>query len=306
MKTWFEKRNRRPMRAVIGAGLVLAILTGCTFFDRTGTVNLNLTDAPVDAENVKGVYVTITKIEVNNNGDWVEFATYDPPREIDLLQLQGGETELLGSVQLPAGRDNQIRLYLDAPSEGQGQPSNPGCYVLYQDDTTAPLFVPSGSQSGVKIVGSFEVPVNGEITVTADFDVRKAVVQRGGTGSYILKPANSIRLVVDNQAGRITAGVVGVTGYDASDVHIYAYADGTYSDDETTASSAESPLFPNAVTSSALNEDGDYVLAFLAEATYDLVVAGFSDGSFVEVLGIQEDVSVVSEQSSTVSIDLTQ
>jgi hypothetical protein len=306
MKTWKKTHAYATMRAVFGAALVVAVLAGCTFFDRTGTVNLNLTDAPVDAENIKGVYISITKIEVNNNGDWKEFAVYDEPREFDLLQLQGGETELLGTVQLPAGRDNQIRLYLDGPTEGQGQPSNPGCYILYQDDSTAPLFVPSGAQSGVKIVGSFEVPVNGEITVTADFDVRKAVVQRGGTGSYILKPANSIRLVVDNQAGRITATVAGVTGYDASDVHVYAYADGTYSADETTASSTDSPLFPNAVTSSALNENGEYVLAFLAEGTYDLVVAGFSGGSFVEVLGREDNVSVVSEENTTVAIDLTQ
>ncbi len=306
MKARIKTHAYGMMRAAMGAALIVAVLTGCTFFDRTGTVNLNLTDAPVDAENVKGVYISISKIEVNNNGEWMEFAVYEEPREFDLLQLQGGETALLGSMQLPAGRDNQIRLYLDGPAEGGAPPSNPGCYIVFQDDSTSPLFVPSAAQTGVKIIGSFEVPMNGEITVTADFDVRKAVVQRGATSSYILKPANSIRLVVDNQAGRIIASVAGAAGYDAEDLHVYAYADGTYSEDETTASDDESPLFPNAVTSSALNEDGEYVLAFLAEGTYDLVVAGFSDGSFVEVLGRQDDVTVVSEENTTVSIDLTQ
>jgi hypothetical protein len=87
----------------------------------------------------------------------------------------------------------------------QGQISNPGCYLEFEDGSTENLYVSSGAQTGYKTVGSFTVPINGSVDVTADFDVRKSVVEAGVTGMYLLKP--TIRLVVENQAGQIAGSV---------------------------------------------------------------------------------------------------
>ena len=72
--------------------------------------------------------------------------------------------------------------------------TNPGCYIEFADNSTEPLFVPSGGETGYKAVGQFEVPVNGTVEVTADFDVREAVVVAGSR--YILKP--TIKLIVND------------------------------------------------------------------------------------------------------------
>jgi hypothetical protein len=110
----------------------------------------------------------------------------------NLLELTGGNSTLLGEFTLPAGNYTQIRFMLDIPEMGP-PPASPGCYVEFTDNSTEPLFVPSGGETGYKAIGQFEVPVDGDAEVTADFDVRKAVVVAGS--SYILKPA--IKLIVN-------------------------------------------------------------------------------------------------------------
>jgi hypothetical protein len=54
----------------------------------------------------------------------------------------------------------QIRFMLDIPEEGSHK-ANPGCYVKFADNSTEPLFVPSGGETGYKAVGEFTVPDNG-------------------------------------------------------------------------------------------------------------------------------------------------
>ena len=71
--------------------------------------------------------------------------------------------------------------------------------------------------------------------------------------------------------------------------------------------------FPNAVTSNDVETDGAYNLPFLASIdensdpiVYDLVVATFdSDGNFQEVIGVVEDVAVLSEEVTPRDIDLS-
>jgi hypothetical protein len=84
---------------------------------------------------------------------------------------------------------------LDIPEMGSS-PANPGCYIEFADNSTEPLFVPSGNETGYKAIGQFEVNVNGAVEVTADFDVSEAVVVAGS--SCILKP--TIKLIVNDQS----------------------------------------------------------------------------------------------------------
>ena len=159
----------------------------------TGTLKLYLSDAPIDAANVTGVYITINEIQYHRDGQWMTCEEFAGNQTYNLLELTGGNSTLLGEFTLPAGNYTQIRFMLDIPERGS-HPANPGCYIKFANNSTEPLFVPSGGQTGYKAIGHFEVPVNGTVEVTADFDARKAVVVAGS--SYILKP--TIKLIVND------------------------------------------------------------------------------------------------------------
>jgi len=158
----------------------------------TGTLELYLSDAPLDAENVTGVHITINEIQYHLGDQWIKCEEFVGNQTYDLLELTGGNITLLGDFTLPAGNYTQIRFMLDIPEVGSS-PANAGCYIEFADNTTEPLFVPSGNETGYKAIGRFEVPVNGTVEVIADFDVREAAVVAGS--SYILKP--TIKLVVN-------------------------------------------------------------------------------------------------------------
>ena len=159
----------------------------------TGTLKLYLSDAPMDAENVTGVYITIEEIQCHRDSRWITCEEFEGHKVYNLLELTGGNCALLGEFTLPAGKYTQIRFMLDIPEKGS-RPTSPGCYIKFADNSTEPLFVPSGGETGYKAIGQFEVPVNGSVDVTADFDVRKAVVVAGS--SYNLKP--TIKLIVND------------------------------------------------------------------------------------------------------------
>ena len=163
----------------------------------TGTLKLYLCDAPLDTENVTGVYITINEIQYHRDGEWSTFEEFEGPQIYDLLELTGGNSALLGELTLPAGNYTQIRFMLDIPEKGP-QPVNPGCYIEFSDNSTEPLFVPSGGQSGYKGTGRFEVTANATVEVTADFDVRKPGAVHVANSRYILNP--TIKLIVNDQS----------------------------------------------------------------------------------------------------------
>jgi len=163
----------------------------------TGTLKLYLCDAPLDAENITGVYITINEIQYHRDGQWITCEEFEGPQIYNLLELTGGNSALLGDLTLPAGNYTQIRFMLDIPEKGP-QPVNPGCYIEFADNSTEPLFVPSGGQSGYKATGRFEVSANETVEVTADFDVRKPGAVHVAGSRYILNP--TIKLIVNDQS----------------------------------------------------------------------------------------------------------
>lgn len=267
-----------------------------------GSLTLSITDAPIDNSIVAGVYLSVTGIQYHKNDDvWYSFDEFEGPQKFNVLELTNGESALMGTFELDAGTYTQLRFMLDAPEYGTPNPTNPGCYIEFVDGSQESLFVPSGSESGWKGVGMFTVPSNGDVSITADFDARKSVVHTGA-GNYILKP--TIRLIVDNQSGQIAGGVTNIPA--GTDIIIYAYEDGTYDTSEAADPADDmTPRFPNAVTSSIVDDASSYHLAYLAPMTYDLVVTSATDGEFQEVLGIVEDVVVESSKTTNKAIDLS-
>ena len=297
--------NLTSIRNALIGSLIVLLFASCNLFQTTGHINLSITDAPIDGDNVDGVFITIASIEYHRNGQWELFEDFSGPETYNVMALDNGTNELLGALELPSGEYSQIRFILTAPDEGSGG-NNPESYISFTDAENSPLFVPSGAKSGykVKAKNSFSVPANGEISITIEFDLRKAVVLRGSTGKYILKPV--LRMVVEDQAGSI-AGAITYSG--TNSLAVFAYEEGDYSDGESDIG-ADGSQFPNTVTSDLVEEDetsGDleYVLSFLAPGTYDLVVASYdANGDFVAVEKTVQGVSVESESKTTENINL--
>jgi len=287
-------------KILLPVAIILAVLAAsglsCGEAPGTGTLELYLSDAPIDAENVTGVYITISEIQYHVDDQWITCEEFEGPKIYNLLELTGGNSTLLGDLVLPGGHYNQIRFMLDIP-EMEQNPATPGCYIEFADNSTQPLFVPSGNTTGYKAVGQFTVPENGTVQVTADFDVRKAV--HLADSHYILRP--TIRLVVNNEAGRISGSIANNSTY--TDVIVFAYADGTWADTEDDEPVYPESRFPNAVNSGKMCDDGHYTIPLLAAGTYDLVIAGYDGADFGEVLGFVSDVVVESNKTTKQDIN---
>ncbi len=234
----------------------------------TGTLSLAITDAPVD--EAAAVVVQFTGVALKQDGGEEVVYSFDTPRTLDLLALQGGATaSLLQGVTVPAGRYEWMRLAVNT------QRTTLDSYLQRTDGTQWPLFVPSGSQSGLKLVSGFTVPTGGSAAFTIDFDLRKSVVAPAAAGSpYLLKPA--LRVVDDAQAGTIT-GTVGATYLgDAScpfpanpalNTNLVYVFEGTAVPDDI-----DSQLVEPLTTARVVNRGADhaYTAAFIAPGTYTL------------------------------------
>lgn len=254
-----------------------------------GLLTVKLTDSPVDAASE--VVVVFTGVEIKPAGAdpiSVDFcqpddAIEDCARVIDLLQLQDGTTtELLSNFELAAGQYNWIRLKVLAERD-----NNDGSYIAFDDSgTTYPLWVPSGSQSGLKLVRPFIVSQQGTTELVIDFDLRKSVIAPPGLApNYILKP--TLRLVDSLLAGRVV-GTVDL-GYLAEMQEAEACAPGVYLfegpgavPDDMDGDEADGPdplvykaLEPDEVDGTLASysihflEEGEYTVAFTCQYDVD-------------------------------------
>jgi hypothetical protein len=193
------------------AALALLLLTACgggsgTSGD-TGRLSLYVTDAPVDS--AEKVVVAFTGVQLKPaDGEPISYpvceANESPcePRKIDLLALTGDHSAaLLEDEVLPAGRYEWIRLEVLT-----SQTSAENSYIFI-DGAARPLWVPSGDQTGLKLVQGFTVPAGGVASFTIDFDLRKSIANPQGplADTYFLRPA--LRLVDNSLTGHIEGQV---------------------------------------------------------------------------------------------------
>ncbi|HVL75047.1 MAG TPA: DUF4382 domain-containing protein [Noviherbaspirillum sp.] len=186
MKTMF--RNL----ALCAPVALLAVACGGGSSDTShGTLGVYLTDAPACGFNE--VNVTISKVRVHaaenageNASGWHEIVL-EPARQFDLLKLTNGVLAELGEVELPAGRYTQMRLVL-APNTGAAPLANS---VVPVGGSPVALATPSAIQTGIKLVGGFDIAGGDRTELALDFDACKSVVTRGH-GGHLLKPVISI------------------------------------------------------------------------------------------------------------------
>lgn len=164
------------MKRIAGFLLLSVFWLACTDdADQTARLNVMLTDAPGDYEevNIDIQGVEVHSSEGNQNSGWttldVESGVYN------ILELTNGLDTLLATAELPAGRISQIRLILGDDNS------------VVVGGETFPLSTPSAQQSGLKLNLNAELTEGITYTITLDFDAARSIVKRGN-GTYSLKP----------------------------------------------------------------------------------------------------------------------
>lgn len=249
-------------RTVI-SGLVVAALSGCGEEEqRWGTLSLGVTDAPVDA--AARVVVEFTGVELRHQDGSLETFIFDMPRQIDLLALQGGGSELLlEDEQVPAGQYEWLRLSVNADRDASTS------FIEYEDGTVFPLFIPSGEQAGLRLVSGFVIPVGASADFTIDFDLRRSIVRPPGIGpNHILRPA--LRLVdnaaIGSIAGRVDPSLIFPASGDVCSPAVYAFEGHEVTPVEVFGTAG--PLASATVELEEQTGDYTYRIAFLPPGPY--------------------------------------
>lgn len=192
----------RALHGVLVAAALLGV-TGCGGGSDAGSAQMKLAvaDAPVDG--AQAVVVKFTGVELTGNSGTPVTINFAQPKTIDLLKDGGTASAVLFNQPIPAGNYSQIRLMVVA----DGDPGN--SYITLSDGTMHGLQVPSGSETGYKLVSGFAVPSSGVVDYTIDFDLRKDLTCPAGQSPVcFLKPADRL---IDNTAVGNIQGVVSNT-----------------------------------------------------------------------------------------------
>jgi hypothetical protein len=205
------------MEKVIGFFALSILLFSCSENSHNSRLEIRLTDAPGDYQEVN---IDIQGIEINSEENSSEgWKSIETKKGIyNLLALSNGLDTLLSSVELPSGKVSQIRLILGNNN------------TVKIDGVTIPLTTPSAQQSGLKL--NLHATLTEGITykVLLDFDAARSIVHTEG-GKFNLKPV--IRSVAEAQSGAIKGlispaeSMPAVFAIVASDTIATAYADST-------------------------------------------------------------------------------
>lgn len=228
----------------------------------TGRLTIGITDAPVDGATA--VVVKFTAIELKPDSGDAMTINLDPAPSIDLLDLAGGSSrDLLSDREVPAGHYQWIRLLIEA------QQNTPSSYIDMADGQRFPLFVPSGSESGLKLIRGFTVAAGSASDFTIDFDLRKSVIAPPGQSpNYILKPV--LRIVDNLRVGALRGTVAAALVPTGCTPQVYLFTGaGVVPDDLDVAAAPDvDPLVSVPVTLDAASGEYRFRADFLEAGVY--------------------------------------
>jgi hypothetical protein len=162
---------------------VLALFTACMFNpdNGPGTLRLNISHTESLSKSlasgpsvVEHLWITIKEVQVHTSGGdgWQVAAA--PGKSFDFLELVNGLTVPLEIYPLAPGHYTQLRLLLEDINE------------IVIDGETSPITIPSGLQTGIKLVRQFKIEEGEETEICIDFDIEKAV--HTASGENIMHP----------------------------------------------------------------------------------------------------------------------
>jgi Domain of unknown function (DUF4382) len=250
----------------------------------TGRLTVGVTDAAVDFADA--VVVQFHGVELKPRGGEA-FSIGFAPRTLDLLALQGmNRALLLDGVTVPAGDYEWLRLKVNADPAVGGD-----SYVrLELGGEECEMRIPSGDETGLKLVRGFTVGVGSVTDFTIDFDLRKSVVappgQRMPMGNcggqvFMLKPA--LRIVDNLQVGTISGTIdANLIAAQCASPSIATYPGNVYLFGPVEAGAADTTVMPDdydgiandpngadALVSAMVDPNtGNYTLGFVAPGRY--------------------------------------
>lgn len=181
--------TRLALVALLGA----APLGGCWWSSNDqATLTLAVADTPVDG--AQSVVVTFTGVQIQGaSGSPIAF-DFSSPFQVNLLNLQDDKFALLlDGVDIPSGNYQWIRLMVDMSQSN----------ITLADGSVHPLVMPSGDETGLKVVSGFSIGSDEDAVFTVDFDLRRSITL--ASGAYDFKPA--LRLVDVNRSGALEGEV---------------------------------------------------------------------------------------------------
>ena len=266
----------------------------------TGTLGLSLTDTPVDGASQ--VVVAFTGIDLMGPGGQKHIA-FASEKSIDLLTLQGNASAvLLDGTTVQAGDYQWLRLDVDEANS----------FVIATAGGKFPLDVPSGGQSGLKLVSGFTVVQGGTADFVIDFDLRQSLTldNSGGTTTYTLKPA--LRITDMQQAGSVSGtvattlsigGELIVATTCSPAVYVYSGTGVIPEGYDVALTGGTPPLTSAQVKLDSTSGSYMYTVGFLAPGTYTLAVTCASAdaaGQTVLAFSATKVVAVTANTTSTV------
>jgi hypothetical protein len=152
------------------------VFIACNKESRTSTLQIKLTDAPADWDEVN---IDLKAVNVNFRDDstgWVSLETKDTI--YNLLGLQNGLDTLIAQATFPTNTVREVRLVL---GENNTIKANGQVY---------PLTIPSGATSGLKIKVNKKLNATLE-TIVLDFDAGASVTEE--PDGYKLRPVITVK-----------------------------------------------------------------------------------------------------------------
>jgi hypothetical protein len=302
------------MKRIFGgvcAALLLAACGSDNNNDGPAKVSISVTDAPVDS--AEAVVVSFIGVELfPADGSAPVSFSFDPPKSIDLLDLQGSNSAfLIQDAEVEPGVYNELRLMIDTANAACNNIATPFASYITIDGTDHPLIVPSGGASGLKVFGPITAAAGGSASYTVDFDLRRSIAERGVTGCYNLRP---VLRVVDNAevgtlAGTVDGDLLQAPGCSADSMSgagaaVYVYTGAGIEPDDVGGSGAE-PL-TSALLTPLDDGSGDfaYEVGFLLAGDYTVAFtcqAGDDDAQADDEIafGAAADVAIVAEAVTT-------
>lgn len=199
MRTFLSRTPFLLLLAVVIAGLAACSAGG----SNTGRLSMSLTDKP--GTEFDAVFVTIKEIAVHKDTDaegvWNTILQVN--QTFELTALSNGVRKELGIVDLEPGHYTQMRLMIGTDPIAPYQYAN---FVVDKNGGEFPMKVPSGVQTGLKIIQGFDINANSTTELVFDFDATRSVVVAGNSGKYLLKP--TIHMIDDTQTRTIIQGTV--------------------------------------------------------------------------------------------------
>lgn len=121
--------------------------------------------------------------------------------ELDFLRLAESDAEL-GIAALPSGKITQLRLYVL---------EDEAAYVIDSAGERHSLLTPSGSESGIKLKGTWDVGPCATATLSLATRASKAIHihGRGADGSYVLRPVIRVDALTTAPIDGCSAGAPG-------------------------------------------------------------------------------------------------